>query len=364
MKVHHRVNLAVPRIASGPGSLSSLGTLLESLGKSSSSEVIFLADSYMIRNKAKHGLETFFAESSILIEVPANEPTTTYLDSLRSEVLGRVKDVSNCLVVGVGGGVTLDSAKALSVLMTNDLPAMEYQGWDIPTRRAIPKIGIPTISGTGAESSRTAVLTNPVSGLKLGINSDFSMFDALVLDANLTATVPLHLYFYNGLDAYMHSFEILTGSYRNPLSDSLAEAALSLCEQVFQSPEPQSIGNRTKLMSASYLAGQALTSSYVGAVHPVSAAIGVLYAIPHGVANIIALNMLRTVYPNQYAFVGSVLKQNRIPMPSIDNFSEEVDFGRVVELASRHSLPLENALGEAWSQTLTEDFFHGNIREN
>ena len=120
------------------------------------------------------------------------------------------------------------------------------------------KIGIPTLSGTGAEATRTCVMTNPESGVKLGMNSDFSVFDEVILDPVLTATVPREQYFFSGMDAYVHCIESLAGRYRHPVGDTYSQSVVGICKEVFTHDEMMSEENRSKLMVASYLGGSAI----------------------------------------------------------------------------------------------------------
>lgn len=86
------------------------------------------------------------------------------------------------------------------------------------------------------------------------MNSDYTMFDQVLLDPDLTAGVPRNQYFYTGIDTYMHCFESLSGSYRNVVVDSLAEKAIDICKRVFLSEDMMSDENRELLMIASFLA--------------------------------------------------------------------------------------------------------------
>ena len=84
----------------------------------------------------------------------------------------------------------MDIAKAVSNLMTNEGRAEDYQGWDLVKKPGIYKIAVPTIAGTGAEATRTCVMTNRSNGLKLGMNSDHTVYDQVILDPSLLITVP------------------------------------------------------------------------------------------------------------------------------------------------------------------------------
>jgi 3-deoxy-alpha-D-manno-octulosonate 8-oxidase len=118
-----------------------------------------------------------------------NEPTTNGIDDLVLE-LGKHGFGKPAAIVALGGGATLDTAKAISTLLTNGGKAADYQGWDLVKVPAVPKIGIPTVSGTGAEATRTCVLTNSQRGIKLGINSDYSVFDHVIMDPDLQHFLP------------------------------------------------------------------------------------------------------------------------------------------------------------------------------
>ena len=95
-------------------------------------------------------------------------------------------------------------------------------------------------SGTGAEATRTCVMTNKTTGLKLGMNSDYTVFDQLILDPTLTATVPSDQYFFSGMDAWILCVESLAGGYRNPIGDAFSTQAIDLCREVFGSGEMMS----------------------------------------------------------------------------------------------------------------------------
>ena len=111
------------------------------------------------------------------------EPKTTQVDAIAAASLkAAFGEVSG--IVGIGGGSTLDLAKAVALMMKNPGSSADYQGWDLVKQAGVYKVGIPTLSGTGAEVSRTTVLTGPTR--KLGMNSDFTPFDQIVLDPELT----------------------------------------------------------------------------------------------------------------------------------------------------------------------------------
>lgn len=284
-----------------------------------------------------------------------DEPTTDGIDAL----VARLRE-AGCLmpavVVAIGGGITMDTGKAVANLLTNGGRAADYQGWDLVKVPAIYKIAVPTVSGTGAEATRTCVMTNTASGLKLGMNSDFTVFDHVVLDPELTATVPRDQFFYTGMDAYIHSFEALAGSYRNAIGDAYSRETINLCRQVFSSDDMMAPENREHLMVASYLGGCAIATSYVGLVHPFSAGLSVVLGLHHCVANCIAMRAMADFYPAQYEEFWIMAQRQGIRVP--EGVCRNLPDDRYMALHDAtviHQKPLTNALGEDYRSILTPE---------
>jgi len=168
------------------------------------------------------------ADKIIFADV-THEPKTTQVDKLAQQLKDEFGNISG--IIGIGGGSTMDLAKAVSLMMNNPGSSADYQGWDLVKFPGVYKAGIPTLSGTGAEVSRTTVLTGPTK--KLGMNSDFTPFDQILLDPELTANAPVNQRFYTGMDCYIHCIESLQGTYLNEFSKSYGEKALELCRKIF-----------------------------------------------------------------------------------------------------------------------------------
>lgn len=189
----------------------------------------------------------------------------------------------------------MDLAKAVSLMMTNPGSSADYQGWDLVKVAGVYKAGIPTLSGTGAEVSRTTVLTGPTR--KLGMNSDFTPFNQIVLDPELIADVPANQRFYTGMDCYIHCIESLQGTYLNEFSKSYGEKALELCREVFLQKNNWDNESDDKLMMASYAGGMSIAYSQVGVAHAVSYGLAFLLGTKHGIGNCIVMNHLDEYYP-------------------------------------------------------------------
>lgn len=284
-----------------------------------------------------------------------DEPTTDGIDTITEEVR-RAIDGLPATIVGFGGGTTMDTAKAIANLLTNGGKAADYQGWDLVKVPAVHKIAVPTISGTGAEATRTCVMTNTKTGLKLGMNSDFTVYDQMILDPDLTATVPRSQYFYTGMDAYIHCIEALAGSYRNAVGDAYSRETVNLCRQVFLSDDMMSDESRERLMVASYLGGCAIATSYVGVVHPFSAGLSVVLGLHHCIANCIALNALSEFYPAEHAEFRVMLEKQKVELPSgVCARLDDDHLARLVAATVIHAKPLTNALGADFRSILTDE---------
>ena len=245
----------VARYTTGAGSRSIIPEVVSLRRGRSGHIAAFFIDEFFRNQKGL--VESLGCAQNDFIEFVSTdiEPTTDSIDDVmvRLAAFNGLNEV--CAIVAVGGGCTLDTAKAVSNLLNNPGKASDYQGWDLVKEPGVFKIALPTISGTGAEATRTCVMTNKKSGLKLGMNSDHTVFDMVVLDPDLTKTVPREQYFYTGMDAYIHSMESVEGYYRNAVGHSLCFETLRLCREVFSSEDMQSDYNRELLMVASTWAG-------------------------------------------------------------------------------------------------------------
>ncbi|MCX7146574.1 MAG: iron-containing alcohol dehydrogenase family protein, partial [Sulfuritalea sp.] len=275
----------------------------------------------------------------------------TLLESLKSRGYAHP-----AAVVGVGGGIVLDTAKAVSNLLTNGGRAADYQGWDLVKQPGVFKLGVPTISGTGAEATRTCVMTNPANGLKLGMNSDYTVFDHIIMDPELTATVPRDQYYFTGMDAYIHCIESMAGSYRNAIGDAYSRETVNLCRQVFLGDDMMSTTNREKLMVASYLGGCAIATSYVGLVHPFSAGLSVVFGLHHCVANCIVMRAMGEFYPEACDEFWQMADKQGVAIPAGVGANLTSDQHKALyEATVVHQKPLTNALGDGFKSILTPD---------
>ena len=343
-----RIFKQVPRLLFGAGSLDRLAELLPE--KTHTKDYyIYVIDDVL---QTSGILERLRIEQCDMVEwfpASAKEPSTDQVDALKDRVQSTRHGHTPKAVIGIGGGSTMDVGKALSVMLRNEGSSSLYQGWDLVPTPGIYKVGVPTVAGSGAEASRTAVLMG--RDRKFGINSDYSMFNAIILDSSLIRSVPSHQRFHSGMDCYIHCVESLQGTMINELARGNASKALELCDKVFLGD-----GTDDMLMTASYMGGVSIVNSEVGVCHALSYGLSLELGFRHGFANCIAFNVLEEYYGPWVDRFRSMLDRHNIVLPrgvckALDVHAME----RMVEMTLRMERPLTNALGANWKELLTRE---------
>ena len=334
----------------GRGSFNQLDEILAPQRKGEA-PMIFLVDHFFGNNPLLNRIPLRGKDKIILADVTF-EPKTSQVDKLAQQLKDEFGTVSG--IIGIGGGSVMDLAKAVSLMMNNPGSSADYQGWDLVRQPGVYKAGIPTISGTGAEVSRTTVLTGPTR--KLGMNSDYTPFDQIVLDPELIANAPVNQRFYTGMDCYIHCIESLEGTYLNEFSKSYGEKALELCRQVFIEKETWDAECDDKLMMASYAGGMSIAYSQVGVAHAVSYGLAYLLGTKHGLGNCIVMNHLEEYYPAGVAEFKSMVQRHNVHIPQgICKGLTEADFEIMMNVSLGLKPLWENALGKDWDKIMTRE---------
>jgi 3-deoxy-alpha-D-manno-octulosonate 8-oxidase len=345
----------VSHVVFGRGCFSQLDEILAPRRGADRSCVAFLVDD-VFKSQGLEARLPLLGDDLLLWVNVDDEPKTRYVDALRDDILartvmggpGRLPDG----VIGIGGGGTLDLAKAVSLMLTNPGGSADYQGWDLIRHPAVYHVGVPTLSGTGAEVSRTTVLTGPER--KLGINSDYTVFDQVVLDPELIETAPAEQRFYTGMDCYIHCVESLNGTYLNEFSKAYGVQSLALCREVFLNPRrPES---EDKLMMASYFGGMSIAYSQVGVCHALSYGLSYVLGLHHGIGNSIVFDYLEEFYPEGVREFRVMLDKNEVTLPRdlVAGMRRE-DMEKMIDVAL-FLVPLwENALGPDWKKVMTRE---------
>ena len=350
----------IDKVTYGRGSFSQLNDTIEPLRKENKNYFVFIVDNYFNGKPLSNKLQNKPEDLVYFIDVDPYEPTTELIDNLRDEILSKKGLPSG--VIGIGGGSIMDIAKALSLMLTNTGSSTLYQGINLIKNAGVYHLGVPTISGTGAEVSMTAVLTGPEK--KLGLKCDWTVFNQVILDPELIASVPKDWWFYTGMDTYIHCIESHSGIRNNAFSLAYGDQALSLCRDIYlnenagQTPE-----NNDKLMVASLMGGLSLTYSEVGVCHALSYGLSKIHGTRHCFANCIIFQHLADIYPEGHAEFSQMIKKHNIHLPQ--DLSKQWDDETLTKMATvSYNLPFmwNHAFGENYKEIATIDYIKNLFR--
>ncbi len=349
----HKNFKGIEKTVFGRGSFSQLGSIVEERRQDNDRFMLFIVDHYFKGRELEKKIPAASQDVVVFLDVDPEEPTTRQIDTLRDSV--KKAKGTPAAVIGIGGGSIMDIAKAVSLMFTNEGSSTLYQGLNLIKKPGVYHIGVPTISGTGAEVSMTAVLTGPEK--KLGLKCEWTVFNQVVLDPDLIATVPTDKWFYTGMDTYIHCIESRDGILNNAYSTAYGEQALALCRDIYlgersgQTPE-----NDEKLMVASLMGGLSLTYSEVGIVHAMSYGLSKILGEKHCYANCVAFQHLGDFYPSGVKEFNEMRRKHNVSLPTglAKNWSEET-----ITAMANVSIKLEHmwnhAIGTDWKNKITLD---------
>ncbi|HLU79428.1 MAG TPA: iron-containing alcohol dehydrogenase, partial [Burkholderiaceae bacterium] len=195
-------------------------------------------------------------------------------------------------LLAIGGGSTMDVAKAVGILATNGGRIHDYEGIEKFGTPSLPLIAIPTTAGTGSEVSGSCVITDTEKNLKMSIrHAALNPADVAILDPLATRTVPAHVAAHSGLDAFVHAFESYISRLANPFTDAINLHALELISGNIR----QFVANRNNLeaglnmLCGSALAGMTFGQTGLGNVHCMARFVGAYFHLSHGLSNALCL---------------------------------------------------------------------------
>lgn len=229
----------------------------------------------------QHGIRV-----SVYPDVVADPPEAVVLSAVDF-----ARDAGADIVIGIGGGSSMDVAKLIAVLAASEQPIASAYGIGNVKGTRLPLVQIPTTAGTGSEVTNIAIVTTGET-TKMGVVAPQLYADMAVLDATLTLGLPPLVTAATGIDAMVHAIEAFTSKHKkNPLSDLLAKQALSMLSKnlVRACQHGQDIEARQAMLVGACLAGQAFSNAPVAAVHALAYPIGGIFHVPHGLSNSLVL---------------------------------------------------------------------------
>lgn len=254
------------------------------------------------------------------------EPTTDFI----SEGTRRFVESGANMILAVGGGTPIDTAKGVSVMATNPGTISDYMGTSSIKNPGIPLVAVPTTAGTGSEVTIFAVITDTKTDVKMLIASPYLMPIIAVIDPLLTVTMPKWLTAATGLDALTHAIEAYVSVKAQPMTDLLALSAIRLlmAKLPLAWEDSNDLDAREKNMLAAYQAGLAFGNSSVALVHGMSRPIGAYFHVAHGVSNAILLGPVTEFSisgnPRRYAEIAAAMGENVTGLSDMDAASAAV----------------------------------------
>ncbi len=255
----------------------------------------------------------------------AADVRTTVMDGVKpdsgsgliDETTGLLKESGAGVVVGVGGGSSLDTAKAAAALATHPGSALDYTGLHKLKHRSLPVIAVPTTSGTGSEVTLWSVFTDESRDVKVAIGSFLNYPAVALCDPELTTGLPAHLTAATGMDALAHAVECYTNKACQPISASLALTAIELIGRHLRTAvrAGSDVEARYGMQLASTMAGIAMNPTRLGLAHALAMPLGSWdLRVPHGVGigvtlpHVMAFN--HTAAPERFAAVARALGED------------------------------------------------------
>lgn len=271
----------------GRGAFEQVGKEASERGK----KALIISDQVMDRlgyvSRCRDHLSEENIESVVYLGV-GTEPTDTYV----AEGLELFQNEQCDIIISLGGGSCMDTAKSVAVIATNEGYIGDYMGnKKLATLPAIPHISIPTTAGTGSEATDVTVITNTSNDVKMMVKQPAFLPEVAIVDPLLTTSAPKHVTAATGVDALSHAIEAYLSKRAHPMTDMMALSAMDLIvNNIMDAYEDnENITAKENMSLGALQAGWAFTNSSVCLVHGMSRPIGALFHVPHGYSNAMLL---------------------------------------------------------------------------
>ena len=295
------------RIRYGVGISGKIADFAREMG---GSKVFLIADKILMETGALDGVFESFEKANmeyILYTDIVPEPPVKVVD----EVANAMRHLSCDICVAIGGGSTIDTAKAVCMLQTHEGSIKDYLfgGSKTVTNPCVPLICIPTTAGTGAEVTAASVIDDTEKKVKLSVTHENLIPDLALLDPTLQLSLPPFVTATTGMDALTHAIESYTTLNANLVGDAYAFQAMQLISSNLRTAvsNGSNMTARGNMVVASFLAGVSLLNCNVSVVHGIAQSIGGIAHVPHGLANALILP-----YAMEINYIGNLEKFRNI----------------------------------------------------
>jgi alcohol dehydrogenase len=268
------------RVLFHPGAIDDLGPIARD---QKATRVLLVSDPGIVEaGHVERAMRSLYKAGVVarLFDGVGENPTTDHV--ARGLAIAKKFDID--LIVGLGGGSSMDCAKGINFLLTNGGQMQDYWGVNKATQPMLPLIAIPTTSGTGSEAQSAALITDPQTHQKMACWDEKAAAKVAILDPDLTATQPKRVAAATGIDAISHAVETAATTKRNEISSQFSKAAWQLLNSSFERSlhDPTDAQARQDMLLGAHLAGCAIENSMLGAAHAAANPLTAHFGILHG----------------------------------------------------------------------------------
>lgn len=327
------------RVIAGVGAHEMLPTHLKSFG---ANRIFMVLDPAVLRTEISERVQAVLREKDVPFAVFAEvEPDPS--DTTVEKAIAACKSFGADGLLAIGGGSTVDVAKAVGIVITNGGRIRDYEGIEVFSKPPLPLIAIPTTAGTGSEVSGSCVITDTERHLKMSIrHATLNPSKLAILDPIALKTLPADVAAHAGMDAFVHAFESYISRQATPFTDALNLQALELIAASIRT----FVADRTNLeaglnmLVGSTLAGMAFGLTGLGNVHCMARFVGAYFHVSHGLSNALCLPTVakfnRPAAISKYARVAIILGGN---ISSSEEQNSEIAVERIARLCTDLNLP-------------------------
>ena len=270
------------RIVFGNGSLSRVGELAREIG---ASRVLLVSDPGIVKAGYSERAAGFLREAGLAIEIFGDvheNPSTLDVD----RCVAAAREFKADLLIGLGGGSSMDTAKGCNFILTNGGRMADYWGVGKATKPMLPLIAIPTTAGTGSECQSFALISDAETHVKMACGDPKAAARVAILDPELTVSQPHRVTVCTGIDALSHALETAVTNKRNAFSAVFSREAFRLCHGGFSRVlrDPKDLDARGMMLLGAAYAGKAIENSMLGAAHSCANPLTTKYHVVHGEA--------------------------------------------------------------------------------
>jgi alcohol dehydrogenase class IV len=352
----------IPRaVVTGSGASEQVG---EECKKFNVSKALIVTDENLVKLGIPEKVQKSLCQSGIGFAVydgVNTEPVAEYV----LEGLKLYRENGCDFLLAVGGGSPMDTAKAISIMVTNPGSIEDYMGLGKVPQKGSPVVAVPTTAGTGSEVTPFTIVTNTKTEVKMLIGSPFLTPDLAIVDPQLTLTLPPDITAATGIDALTHAIEAYASVKAQTLSDIFCLAAIELIagnlRQAFNHGDD--LEAREWTMMGALEAGMAFSNSSVALVHGMARPIGAYFHVRHGASNACLLGTVMefslTGNPARYAHIARAMGINASGLSELDAARQGMEavkkLIRDVQIPSLKELGVEKARLEQFAPRMSED---------